>query len=277
MDSAIEPCFWMGGRLATELVEITNNPEDIDRDSKDFWAITTTFAGEFIGARFKTVSNSDWPYPFKKLQKDSWVSTHDRKKYCQLVANIREEIATGNVYQVNACRILSCESAEGLSGLIAGFLKQNPAKYAGYLKIPGLEIASASPETFLTRTGQILRTSPIKGTRPLGVVGEFPEKDQSENIMIVDLMRNDLGKVCVENSITTPRLLSIEDLPGLTHLVSDVEGKLREGITWKQIFAATLPPGSVSGAPKSSAIKIIENYEAIDRGPYCGAFGWIVF
>ena len=150
MDSAIEPCFWMGGRLATELVEITNNPEDIDRDSKDFWAITTTFAGEFIGARFKTVSDSDWPYPFKELQKNSWVSSHDREMYCQLVANIREEIAAGNVYQVNACRILSCESAEGLSGLLAGFLKHNPAKYAGYLKIPGLEIASASPETFLT-------------------------------------------------------------------------------------------------------------------------------
>ena len=97
MDSAIEPCFWMGGRLATELVEITNNPEDIDRDSKDFWAITTTFAGEFIGARFKTVSNSDWPYPFKKLQKDSWVSSHNREQYCQLVSNIREEIAAGNV------------------------------------------------------------------------------------------------------------------------------------------------------------------------------------
>ena len=275
MDSAIEPCFWMGGRLATELVEITNNPEEIDRNSEDFWAISTTFAGEFIGARFRNVSISEWPYPFKKLKNNSWVSSHNREEYCQLVTNIREEIAAGNVYQVNACRVLSCESAEGLSGLLAGFLKHNPAKFAGYLKLPGIEIASASPETFLKRRGEILSTSPIKGTRPLGIKGDFPEKDQSENIMIVDLMRNDLGKVCVENSITTPRLLSIEDLPGLTHLVSDVEGELREGVTWSQIFAATLPPGSVSGAPKHSAIKIIEKFEAIDRGPYCGAFGWI--
>ena len=275
MDSANEPCFWMGGRLATELAEISNDPKDLDRYPDAFWAVTTTFSGKFIGARFKKVEERDWPFSYRPLKAKVWISSHNQEQYCQLVSDIREEIASGNVYQVNACRVLTNECDEPISGLVSGFLKSNPAKYAGYLKLPGIEIASASPETFLKRRGEILSTSPIKGTRPLGIKGDFPEKDQSENIMIVDLMRNDLGKVCVENSITTPRLLSIEDLPGLTHLVSDVQGHLRDDITWSQIFAATLPPGSVSGAPKSSAIKIIEKFEAIDRGPYCGAFGWI--
>ena len=275
MDSANEPCFRMGGRLATQLAEISNDPKDLDKYPNAFWAITTTFSGDFTGARFNRVEKREWPFTYRPLQNLSWISSHNQEQYCKLVSDIREEIAAGNVYQVNACRVLTNESGEEISGLVGGFLKRNPAKYAGYLKLPGIEIASASPETFLKRRGEILSTSPIKGTRPIGIEGEFPEKDQSENIMIVDLMRNDLGKVCVESSITTPQLLSIEDLPGLTHLVSEVQGQLRQGVTWSEIFEATLPPGSVSGAPKSSAIKIIEKYEAIDRGPYCGAFGWI--
>ena len=93
--------------------------------------------------------------------------------------------------------------------------------------------------------------------------------------MIVDLMRNDLGRVCIEDSVQVENLLKIAELPGLTHLVSDVIGELKANTTWSEIFSATLPPGSVSGAPKSSAIKLIKKLEGVDRGPYCGAFGWI--
>ena len=100
-------------------------------------------------------------------------------------------------------------------------------------------------------------------------------KDKSENIMIVDLMRNDLGKICNENSISVPRLLVTEAHPGLEHLVSDVIGHLRNGTSWGEIFQALSPPGSVSGAPKSSALSIIEKYEGKSRGPYCGIFGWV--
>ena len=264
--------FWMGGQLATELIAITNDPSEID---DGFWAITTTFDGHFTGAKFGKVVESSWHYPYKPLQTKGWSSSHNKERYCKLVDNFREEIANGNVYQVNACRVLTLEAEESIEGLVAGFLASNPARYAGYLKVPGLEIASASPETFLQRNGDLIKTSPIKGTRKLGSTGSFPDKDESENIMIVDLMRNDLGRICIKDSITVPRLLDIEVLPGLEHLVSDVEGTLIPGISWNEIFKATLPPGSVSGAPKSSAIKLIKKYEAIDRGPYCGAFGWI--
>ena len=262
----------MGGRMATELIQITNDPSEID---DGFWAITTTFDGKFTGAKFAKVIDSDWDFPYQALSKSDWKSSHDEDSYKELVENFREEIASGNVYQVNACRVLELESDQSIQGLLAGFLKQNPARYAGYLRIPGLEIASASPETFLERRGEILKSSPIKGTRRAGLSGKFPTKDESENVMIVDLMRNDLGRICIEDSIHVPTLLGIQELPGLAHLVSDVVGTLKPDVNWKDIFEATLPPGSVSGAPKTSAIKLIKKYEAIDRGPYCGAFGWI--
>ena len=267
-----EPFFWMGGRLATDLIQITNDPNEID---DGFWAITTTFDGQFTGAKFGKVIKSRWPHPYQPLQSKTWSSSHDQNQYQHLVENFRQEIASGNVYQVNACRVLTNQSSEPIIGLMAGFLANNPANFAGYLRIPNLEIASASPERFLSRNGSEILTSPIKGTRAPGLSGDFPEKDNAENIMIVDLMRNDLGKVCLDDSVQVPRLLAVEELPGLTHLVSDVVGQLKPGIKWPEIFRATLPPGSVSGAPKSSAIKLITKYEQIERGPYCGAFGWI--
>ncbi len=267
-----EPFFWMGGRLATDLIQITNDPNEID---DGFWAITTTFDGQFTGAKFGKVIESKWPYSYQPLQSKSWSSSHNQIQYQQLVENFRQEIASGNVYQVNACRVLTNQSSESIVGLMAGFLANNPAKFAGYLQLPGIEIASASPERFLSRNGHEILTSPIKGTRAPGLSGDFPEKDNAENIMIVDLMRNDLGKVCLDDSVQVPRLLAVEELPGLAHLVSDVVGQLKADVTWADIFKATLPPGSVSGAPKSSAIRLIKKYELVERGPYCGAFGWV--
>ena len=272
MNSGIEPYFWMGGQLATDLIEISHDPADID---DGFWAITTTFDGRFTGAKFAKVIQSDWMNEYQPLHSNVWSSSHDQDKYCDLVNRFKDEIAKGNVYQVNACRILSNETDERIEGLIAGFIQSNPAKFSGYLRLPNSEIASASPETFLQRRGKTIKSSPIKGTRKPGIQGRFPEKDESENVMIVDLMRNDLGRICEKDSISVPRLLSIENLPGLDHLVSDVQGELNPEVTWAEILEATLPPGSVSGAPKSSAIQLINEYEGIDRGPYCGAFGWI--
>jgi para-aminobenzoate synthetase component 1 len=134
-------------------------------------------------------------------------------------------------------------------------------------------IASASPELFLSRTGSIVKSSPIKGTQPQNSEA-FGVKDQAENVMIVDLMRNDLGQICKSGTVEVPRLLSSEEHPGLQHLVSDVQGELLEDISWSQIFTALSPPGSVSGAPKSTATQVIAANE-LPRGPYCGALGWI--
>jgi para-aminobenzoate synthetase component 1 len=190
------------------------------------------------------------------------------------VEKIREEIASGGVYQVNACRRLSVKSSATLDLAFANILKSNPAPFASYLRFSELEIASASPELFLTRDGDQIKTSPIKGTKR-SASEKFGNKDRAENIMIVDLMRNDLGQICIPGSIAVPDLLRDEDHPGLSHLVSDVTGQLRSRITWVEIFEALLPAGSISGAPKSAAKRIISELEPTARNTYCGVLGWV--
>ncbi len=264
--------FWMGGRLASELVEISHDPSCLD--DGDFWAISTTFEGAFTAAKFATVIDADFPdAPWMPIT-THWRSAPNQQQYIDYVEHIREQIAQGWVYQVNACRTLTTENTNAnLRGLFKGILKNNPAPWASYLEIPSLNIASASPELFLERKGSRIKTSPIKGTQRLGA-SEFGAKDRSENIMIVDLMRNDLGMICQSGSVEVTQLLYSQVHPGLQHLVSDVEGVLRDGIGWNEIFNLISPPGSVSGAPKSSALTTIAENED-PRGPYCGVLGWV--
>ena len=258
--------------MATGLVEISHDPSCLDDGA--FWAVSTTFEGGFTAAKFSELSDSVFPeYPWEGIE-SQWESEPERDQYIEYVESIREHIAQGWVYQVNACRQLSAsDSNNDLRGLFSRILKQNPAPWASYLEIPGINIASASPELFLFRDGNRIKISPIKGTQALGSRA-FGNKDQSENIMIVDLMRNDLGKICINGSVEVTRLLASEDHPGLQHLVSDVEGDLQQGISWSNIFEALSPPGSVSGAPRSSALSVINENEKA-RGPYCGALGWV--
>ena len=267
-----QPMFWMGGRLATDLVEISHEPSCLD--DGDFWAVSTTFEGAFTAAKFATVVDSDFPDASWSPTKSQWDSVPDQVGYIGYVERIRELIAQGWVYQVNACRRLTTDdSNSNLRGLFQGILNNNPAPWASYLEIPELNIASASPELFLQRSGSRVKTSPIKGTQLLGS-SEFGTKDQSENIMIVDLMRNDLGMICQSGTVEVSRLLYSQDHPGLQHLVSDVEGDLVSGISWRSILESISPPGSVSGAPKSSAVSVIAEHEK-PRGPYCGILGWV--
>jgi len=267
--------FWMGGRYATGLQEISNDPRSLS--DGNFWAISTTFEGEYTFARFANVSEQEFVSNKKWEQlQSSWASSISKLEYEKYVQTIREEISLGNVYQVNACRRLATDlSAErDLAPLFAEILAANPAPYASYLQLPGIQIASASPELFLDRSGDVIKTSPIKGTKHLGSP-EFGEKDASENIMIVDLMRNDLGRICEPGSVKAGDLLRNESHPGLEHLVSDVYGRLRNGISWAQIFAELSPAGSISGTPKYSAVQIIKEQERTERGPYCGLLGWV--
>jgi para-aminobenzoate synthetase component I len=158
-------------------------------------------------------------------------------------------------------------------GLAALLARGNPAPHAGLLRLPGIEVVSASPETYLCRDGDRITSRPIKGTGR--TAADMAEKDAAENVMIVDLVRNDLGRISRTGSVTVPALLAVETHPGLAHLVSTVSGLLVEGVGWPEIFAATFPPGSVTGAPKSSALTLIRALEPVPRGAYCGAFGWV--
>jgi para-aminobenzoate synthetase component 1 len=201
----------------------------------------------------------------------------DEAAYRAGVQAIRQRIATGDVYQANLCRVLSAPLPAGsdLAGLAGLLAAGNPAPYGGFLRLPehGVQVATASPELFLRRCGDLVESGPIKGTGR--TASDLLPKDEAENVMIVDLVRNDLGRVCVPGSITVPHLLAVEQHPGLVHLVSHVRGELSPGTGWAQILDATFPPGSVTGAPKSSALRIIDELEPAPRGVYCGAVGWV--
>ena len=267
--------FWMGGKYSRTILEVT---DDLSRlDDGNFWAVAISFEGSATLVRFEV--NSAQPFPFSKERwqplTGRWNSSMDQNEYCKYVERIRESIADGWVYQVNACRELSLESNRPeLATLFAQLLRDNPAPYAAYLSMPDLKIASASPELFIKREGLRIKTSPIKGTQRSDELG-FGAKDQSENVMIVDLMRNDLGRICSSGTVEVGDLLRSEEHPGLRHLVSDVVGQLRPDISWREIFAALLPAGSISGAPKSSALEVITANEKGERGPYCGVLGWV--
>ena len=262
----------MGGRLATDLVEVSDDPKCLDDGG--FWAVSTTFENQFTAAKFATVQAAPFPATSWIPLKGTWESSLNMNQYIGYVESIRSSIEQGWVYQVNACRRLShADDGQSLRGLFTEILKNNPAPWASYLEIPGVMIASASPELFLSRNRNTVKTSPIKGTQPLNAE-DFGAKDKAENVMIVDLMRNDLSRICKSGTVEVPRLLSSEEHPGLQHLVSDVKGELLDDISWSEIFEALSPPGSVSGAPKSSAVQVIAENE-IDRGPYCGVLGWV--
>lgn len=275
-------CAWLGGRWATELVDLTADPAALD--STGFWAVVATFEGELTCARFARTRPAPTPPPgrWPAVPRAAWRSSLDAGGYRAAVTAVRRAIAAGEVYQVNVCRVLSAPlpptpvsaagRLAGLAGLLAG---GNPAPYAGFVAVPqrDLAVVSASPELFLRRDGATVRSGPIKGTAPTAA-GLLP-KDTAENVMIVDLVRNDLGRVCQPGSVGVPDLCRVEEHPGLVHLVSVVEGRLRPGVGWAGLFEASFPPGSVSGAPKSSALRLLAALEPVPRGPYCGAVGWV--
>lgn len=272
-----EPVFWMGGRLAYDLQEISPDPNSLDNSG--FWAVSTTFEGKWTCARFASVVEAPLPAVTEKWQpiRSSWKSSLTEEKYLDYVREIQSQISQGWVYQVNACReLVTASDRKTLLPLMHAILAHNPAPFASYLRLPDLEIASASPELFLERENGVLISAPIKGTKPPGSDEiEFGAKDKAENIMIVDLIRNDLGRISKTGTVSVPRLLETQPHPGLSHLVSYVQGEIKDGIGWSGISSALLPPGSVSGAPKSSAVATISLLEGQPRGPYCGVLGWI--
>jgi para-aminobenzoate synthetase component 1 len=200
----------------------------------------------------------------------SWQRSWADSDYAEAVEAVRTAIGRGDVYQVNLVQHLSADFSgdpAALAGRLAAF---EPRMLAG----DGWAIVSASPELFLGRSGRRVWTCPIKGTRPLGEHVEG-EKDAAEHVMIVDLERNDLSRVCEPGSVQWPELMAERELAGVTHLVSRVEGTLRDDIGLADLLDATFPGGSVTGAPKIAAIDLIAELEPIGRGASMGALGTV--
>jgi para-aminobenzoate synthetase component 1 len=203
-----------------------------------------------------------------------WKPSWGEPDYAAAIESVKAAIARGDVYQVNLVQHLSAPfegDPAGLARALAPLRPLQPRPLAG----DGWAIVSASPELFLARRGRRLWTMPIKGTRPAGEDVES-EKDAAEHVMIVDLERNDLSRVCEPGSIRWPELMAQRELAGVTHLVSTVEGRLRADASFAEILAATFPGGSVTGAPKISAVDHIAALEPVGRGASMGALGTVL-
>jgi para-aminobenzoate synthetase component 1 len=206
----------------------------------------------------------------------AWDATWAEDEYADAVEHVREAIARGDVYQVNLVQHLSAPFAGEASALTAKLEQLRPLHPEPFVG-DGWAVVSASPELFLTRRGRRVWTMPIKGTRPLGEADELSEseKDAAEHVMIVDLERNDLSRVCEAGSVNWPELMSTRGLAGVEHMVSKVEGTLRDGVGIGELLEAAFPGGSVTGAPKIAAVDLIAGLEPVGRGASMGALGRI--
>jgi para-aminobenzoate synthetase component 1 len=211
-----------------------------------------------------------------EFQIGEWRRTWSDGEYVEAVEAVRAAIARGDVYQVNLVQHLKTEfegDPAGLAARLAALAPLRPQPLLG----TGWAIVSASPELFLARRGRRVWTKPIKGTRPRGEAAELSEaaKDAAEHVMIVDLERNDLSRVCEPGSVRWPELKEPYELAGVEHLVSTVEGRLRPDVGLAELLEVTFPGGSVTGAPKISAIDHIAAIEPVGRGASMGALGRI--
>ncbi len=217
----------------------------------------------------------------------SFRSNLSREAFVAKVRRAQEYIRAGDIYQVNLSHRLSART--GMTGwrLFERLCDVSPAPFAAYLDGGDFQVCSSSPEMFLRINGLEIRTRPIKGTRPrsgdstrdaqLTYELQTSPKEMAELVMITDLMRNDLGKVCEYGSVQVPELVRLERYPQVQHLVSTVTGRLRPGQTHFSAFASCFPGGSVTGAPKIRAMEIIDELEPLTRGPYTGAIGYLGF
>ena len=211
-----------------------------------------------------------------------WERTWSASDYEAAVAAVREAIARGDVYQVNLVQHLEAPFS-GDPGALAARLRSLTQPSALPFRDErwrvqhgdGWSIVTATPELFLARRGDRVWTMPIKGTRPIGGGDELraSRKDAAEHVMIVDLERNDLSRVCVHGSVRWPELMAVRPLTGVEHMVSTVEGTLRPGVGLAELLAATFPGGSVTGAPKIAAVDLIAALEPVGRGASMGAVG----
>ena len=231
------------------------------------------------------------PTPYAGPLSDGFEALTPGEVYESSVAAVVGRIAAGEIFQANIARVWGGRLRGGAHpvDLARRMLGSSPAPFAAYFRLPGRAVVSNSPERFVSVNqdgGLQVETRPIKGTRPRGDTAISDEalkrellncaKDRAENLMIVDLMRNDLSRVCTAGGVKVTELFKIETFANVHHLVSTVTGTLAPGLNALDLLEAAFPPGSITGAPKIQAMKVIADYEA-PRGPYCGSMFWAGF
>ncbi|MDQ8207164.1 aminodeoxychorismate synthase component I [Coraliomargarita sp. SDUM461003] len=220
-------------------------------------------------------------------RRGAWQWNFSKADFCTAVQRVRDYIASGDVYQVNLSQRARCTFEGDSIALYQALRRGNPAPYGAYLDLGDWQLISTSPEQFLQKRGRALETRPIKGTRPRGASAEedlqqaaalrASEKDRAELLMIVDLERNDLGRIAEFGSVQVEGLYQLEHYARVIHQTARVKARLREGKDVYDALAALFPGGSITGAPKVRAMEIIEALEPTRRGAYCGSIGYIGF
>ena len=230
---------------------------------------------------------SDRPFPVLPCPQPALRSTCSRPAFLAAVEHAQRYIRAGDIYQVNLSQRLTAPWPGPGWEFFERLAAVSPAPFAAYLDGGDFQIASSSPELFLRISGTRIRTRPIKGTRPrsadpgrdaqLSCELQTSPKEMAELVMITDLLRNDLGKVCAYGSVHVPELARLERFAHVQHLISTVEGRLRPEVTPLAALAACFPGGSITGAPKIRAMEIIDELEPVARGPYTGCLGYLGF
>ncbi|MFI2858925.1 anthranilate synthase component I family protein [Paenibacillus sp. JSM ZJ436] len=216
---------------------------------------------------------------------DALESPFSKEAFQQAVEDIQEYIRNGDVFQVNLSLRRHVKLRSHPSQVYEWLRVLNPSPYMGYLNSPGFALSSASPELLIKLDGGKVTARPIAGTRRRGATPQEDaameaellqtEKERAEHIMLVDLERNDIGRIAAYGSVKVPELMTIERYSHVMHLVSQVEGQLAEGKHAYDVIAAAFPGGTITGAPKIRTMEIIEELEPVTRGPYTGSMGWI--
>jgi para-aminobenzoate synthetase component 1 len=207
--------------------------------------------------------------------------------YAKAFQKVQDYLQSGDCYQINLAQCFSAKADGDALGAYLRLRGLNPAPFSAFLNLPQAQILCNSPERFISVRGDNVVTRPIKGTRPRGsdalqdhlLADELRNhpKDRAENLMIVDLLRSDLGKSCKPGSVRAPKLFDVESFANVHHLVSTVEGRIAAGNDALDVLRNCFPGGSVTGAPKLRAMQIIEQLEPVRRGVYCGAIGYVGF
>ncbi len=235
------------------------------------------------------LEKAETPPPLPHGSPLDWRSNFSRSAYEAAVERVRDYIRAGDIYQANLAQRFEAALPPVFDafGLYRRLRATNPATFGAYLAFEGLSITSSSPERFLKLEGRAVETRPIKGTvrrvadpeedRRLGEALQADPKERAENIMIVDLLRNDLSRICEPHSVRVPTLCGLESYASVHHLVSVVTGTLKGGMDAIDLLGATFPGGSITGAPKLRAMDIITEIEGDARELYCGAIGAIGF
>lgn len=263
---------------------------DVDKRAKRAAARLQQFWGWIASAPLAPAYPPVQEEPRRKLAPrfgvgDGLASDFSRETYLQAVGRAVEYIHAGDVFQVNLSQRITLPADKPSPLLYERLRQRNPAPFAGYLDLGRCQLASASPERFLQVVDGSVETRPIKGTRPRTAWPEADlfagddlsrsEKDRAENVMIVDLLRNDLSRVCEADSVRVSQLCGLESYAFVQHLVSVVEGRLQPGASAFDLLRAAFPGGSITGAPKVRAMEIIAELEPTARGAYCGSLAYI--